>query len=270
MTILEACYLVLETTSFKMKNKTFILNMGKPVNIYNLAKKLEFFKQNLLDYVFILPFNQKICNFSADYFVKDLLFDKFKMRDLVIGYDFTFGKNRQGNYDFLQKQSQILDFSLEKLSKFSQDGILCSSTKVREFLKEGTVKEANFVLGKNYRVFGRVIHGQKLAREIGFATLNLQNNFLLKPKFGVYKTIVFIESGKLKGRKFQAITNFGVKPTFGGNFAPIFESHLLSFDGTELYGEKIAIEFLDFIRGEKKFASLKDLKSQISKDISQL
>ena len=134
-------------------------------------------------------------------------------------------------------------------------------------ITEGKIAQANQFLGKNFTVEGIVNDGRKLASQLGFPTANLAlKPQIIKPKFGVYKTTSFIPH---LGKKFSSITNFGVKPTIAGNLFPLFETHILNFS-QNIYGKKIVVEFVDFIREEKKFASLDELKKQIEMDVGNV
>ena len=245
------------------------LKITKPHQIFDqklssLSQRLSILKeQNLVDITFIIGFNQKIADLSALDFVEQILVNKLKIKHLVVGYDFTFGKNRAGNADLLQKLAKIYNFSFHRISaKSGVNGIIYSSTAVRNFIKNGDVKSANQMLSRNYQVSGIVIKGRQLARNLGFATANfLPKAELIKPKFGVYKVNVFMDN-----QKYLAILNFGIKPTFYSTHQPVFEVHILKFN-QEIYGKKITVELLDFIREERKFASVEELKQQIKKDV---
>lgn len=227
----------------------------------SLAQKLRIFDEAQIDYVIILPFNHKLAEIEAEHFVDKILIKKLNATNLVIGYDFTFGKNRQGNFKMLESYK----FNLSEISPVRVNDKTCSSTLIRALLQDGNVAEANKILGKNFCVEGLVISGKKLARQMNFPTANLKyKKHLIKPKFGVYKTETFIPA---LNKKFKSVTNFGYKPTFNNqSFEPIFETHIFDFN-EDLYDQKISVEFHDFIREEKKFASLLELQKQIEQDV---
>jgi riboflavin kinase/FMN adenylyltransferase len=227
-----------------------------------IAQKLRIFQKLEIDYVIILPFNQKLADVSAIDFAEKILIKYLKVKDLVIGYDFTFGKNRAGNFKMLES----FDLNLEEVLPIKIEDRTCSSTQTRKLINEGKIVEANEILGRNYTIKGLVITGKKLARQMNFPTANLKTKpSLIKPKFGVYKTNTFIPH---LNKTFKSITNFGIKPTFDNiGFEPLFETHIFDFD-QDLYGKKIHVEFVDFVRGERKFSSLQDLKEQIEKDVA--
>lgn len=242
-------------------------NKPRDFRLTSLAQKLKICADAEIDYVILLPFNQKISELKAQYFVEQILVKSLNVKHLTVGYDFIFGKNREGNFELLKNLSQQFDFELSKISAQSQSGEIYSSSLIRRLISEGKIGLANELLGKTFKVSGIVNEGKKLANQLGFPTCNLRAKpHIIKPKFGVYKTATFIPS---LGEKFSSITNFGVKPTIGGRFLPLFETHILNFN-QNIYGKKIEVEFLDFIREEKKFASLDELKNQIKSDIEKL
>ncbi len=230
--------------------------------LYSLSQKLTFLKNtNLVDVVFIGSFNKKLANLSAEDFVENILVAKLKIKHLIIGYDFIFGKDRLGDANLLQQLAGIHNFSFHQIAaKSSHDHEVYSSTKIRNLINTGNIKTANQMLGHNYQVSGVVIEGKKLARTLGFPTANfLPKKDSIKPKFGVYKAVVLLDK-----KKHPAILNFGIKPTFSG-IEPLFEVHIFNFDA-QIYGKKIVVELLDFVREEKKFNSIEELKNQIAAD----
>ncbi len=255
-------------TFFPHPIKFFKPDLAKNFLLYNFAQKLNFFKQNSIDYVFILKFDAKLANLEAEKFVEEILVKTLNVKDLTIGYDFIFGKNRHGNFDFLNEISKKNSFEVEKIQALIENDLTISSSQIREFIQNGKIKEASNFLGKNYEIQSVVVNGKKIAQEIGFKTANLKASpQIILPKFGVYKTKTKIIA---TNQEFNSITNFGIKPTFSENYEPIFENHLLNYEGKDFYGAKIKVEFLDFIRPEKKFSSISELKNQIKDDISAL
>ena len=239
----------------------------KDFRITGLAQKLRIFQNAGIDYLIILPFNQKLSEITAQNFIKEVLVEGLNTKHLIIGYDFIFGKNREGNFQLLEAESQNFNFALSEISAVKNLDQTCSSSAIRKLIAAGKIAEANQSLGKNFAVAGIVNEGRKLASQLGFPTANLAvKPQIIKPKFGVYKTTTFIPH---LGKKFPSITNFGVKPTIAGNLSPLFETHILNFS-QNIYSKKIVVEFLDFIREEKKFASLDELKKQIEVDVEKV
>jgi riboflavin kinase/FMN adenylyltransferase len=241
-----------------------IINPTRPFNqrLFSLSQKLSSLeKSSLIKQIFLLKFNKNLANLSAENFVKDILVEKLKVKHLIIGYDFIFGKNRLGDVELLEKLAKNYGFSCTKMSaQKSTDRKIYSSTKIRQFILKGDILSANAMLGKNYQISGIVIKGKQLARNLGFPTANfLPKKDIIQPRFGVYKVNVIINN-----KTYPAIMNIGVKPTFSG-FNPIFEVHIFNFN-QDIYGKKITVELLEFIRQEKKFNGLGELKEQIKKD----
>ena len=240
-------------------------NFSKNFRIYSLANKIRILQNYNLDYLLILNFNNYLSQLSHNNFVEDILINKFNTKSLIVGYDFTFGKNRQGNFKTLENY----DFDLHEISpiKFDND-LTISSSQARSFIKNGEIKKLNLILGKNYQIEGMVVKGNQIGHKIGFATANLLTKpYLILPKFGVYKTKIFIPKMQ---KTFSGITNFGIKPTINqNNSQPIFETHIFNFN-QDIYGKKIIVIFEDFIRDEMKFINLEHLKQQIQFDISTI
>jgi riboflavin kinase/FMN adenylyltransferase len=236
---------------------------ARDFRITSLSQKIRIIEGEGVDYFIVLPFNKNFSEISADDFAKKILKEALNAHHLVIGYDFTFGKNRQGNFRFLSE----LGFDLTEISPLKFNQQTCSSTIVRKYLADGKVDLAKQILGKNFAIEGVVVGGRKLAAQLGFPTANLNTKpHIIKPKFGVYKTRTSIPSFK---KTFDSITNFGVKPTVDSSNKPIFETHIIDFDH-KIYGQKIIVEFVDFVRDEKKFASIEELKAQIKSDLACL
>ena len=232
--------------------------------LYSLSQKLFFLKtKKLVDIAFISAFNHQMANLSAEDFVKIILVGKLKIKHLIVGYDFIFGKNRLGDTSLLQKLSKIHNFCVHQIvAKRNDLQQIYSSTMIRNFINSGDIKLANQMLGRNYQVSGVVIKGKQIAKNLGFATANfLPKPDLIKPKFGVYQVNVFLDN-----KQYLAILNFGTKPTLNDEKQPIFEVHIFNFN-QDIYGKKIIVELLDFIREEKRFDSIEELKQQIKKDI---
>jgi len=238
----------------------------------NLSRKLEIIKSYNSDFVAILPFNSNLSSIEANYFLEQILLQKFGMKYLIVGYDFIFGKNRLGNFNFLEKKSQEIGFGLEKIDAILVENNICSSSKIRQLISLGQIELANKLLGYNFAVNGLVVKGKEMGQKIGFATANIKANYhLIFPHFGVYQSIFHIKNNQNNVIKFASITNFGIRPTIengclGNNLQPIFETHIFNFN-RNIYYQKVKIELIKFIRPEKKFASIGELTAQIKEDI---
>ena len=236
----------------------------------SLAQKLRLLQKFDLDYVIILPFDQNLSQNSAAEFIEKILINKLNTKSLIIGYDFTFGNKREGNFKTLESYNfDLHEIAPIKIHTSNANEITISSTLARNYFKNGEIKELNKILGYNFAIDGRVINGKKIARQLGYKTANIMpKNSIVMPKFGVYKTQTTINNSN---NKFLSITNFGLKPTINNDqlATPLFENHLLDFD-QDIYQHKITIEFIDFVREEKKFSSIEDLKKQITIDINNI
>tara|TARA_B100000795_G_C22796511_1_gene439606 strand:+ start:343 stop:1278 length:936 start_codon:yes stop_codon:yes gene_type:complete len=214
-----------------------------------------------LDYLIIHPFNKEFSRLTALDFVRDVLVNKLNTSRLVIGYDHHFGKNREGNIHQLREYSLLYDFDVEEIPAQDIDDVSVSSTKIRIALKEGRLKTANNYLGYNYMLNGTIVNGKKLGGKIGFPTANLdiEESYKLIPKKGVYviKTV-------FDGLLFTGMMNIGFNPTVSGKHQTI-EAHLFNFD-KNLYGKKMSVELLCFLREEQKFNSVEDLIIQLNLD----
>lgn len=245
-------------------------NYQSNFNLSSLAQKLRLLQKFYLDYVIILPFNQSLSQNSAVEFIERILIDKINTKSLVVGYDFTFGNKRDGNLKTLESYNfDLHQIAPIKIFTQNNDEITISSTLARNYFKNGKIKELNKILGYNFAIDGRVVNGQKIARQLGFKTANIKPKTpIITPKYGVYKTQTIINN---YDKKFLSITNFGLKPTLseGKELIPIFENHIIDFN-QDIYHQKITIEFIDFIREEKKFSSIEELKKQIIIDINNI
>jgi len=235
--------------------------------IYNLSEKGRILKaQGLIDYLFIIHFDRNLIAINAEDFLKNILLKNINMKYLLTGYDFCFGKNRKGNAVFLQEKSQILDFKFEQILEQKFDNQTYSSTLIRKLIKNGQIKEVNNILARKFSISGVIVKGMGLARQIGYATANIfPKKYQIQPKFGVYKVDISIENGDFMA----AILNFGIKPTIGDEKKPIFEIHILNFS-QNIYGKKVRIRFLDFIREEIKFDNIDQLMVQIGRDLKKI
>ena len=240
---------------------------SKDFLISDFAQKLKTFAGEEIDYVIALPFSKNLSEITAPDFVEKILVESLNTQHLSIGYDFTFGKNREGNFKMLEQEAKKFHFDLSEISPVKNQEETCSSSLVRKLIAEGKIAEANKILGRNFKICGLVNEGRKLASQLGFPTMNLKTKpHIIKPKFGVYKTETFIPH---LGKKFPSITNFGIKPTVQNIATPLYETHIPNFS-EKIYGKKICVEFLEFIRDEKKFSSLEELKKQITLDLKSL
>lgn len=215
-----------------------------------------------IDYLIECPFTPEVMCMEAEDFIRWMV-EKLRVRCFVVGDDFHFGHNRRGNYQMLQKMSEELGYEVVVHKKVQEDGRDISSTFVREEVEKGNIEKANHLLGYPYFVEGMVLHGNQIGRTIGIPTINLiPSEEKLLPEFGVYISLVTIE-----GHVYQGVTNVGCKPTIQGENPIGVETHLLDFSA-DIYERNVKVEFLTHIREERKFASVEELKQQMSEDIA--
>lgn len=224
-------------------------------------EKQHLLEQSEIDYLYEQDFSEQFASLSASDFIVEVLVKKLRMKCLVVGHDHLFGKNREGDFALLQKLSVEYDFTLHQIPAVSNAGFNVSSTKIRNLLSVGDVALANEMLGYNYSFSGKVIQGFGIGRELGFPTANISRSEIDKmlPAAGVY-----IIKAKFNDELHDGLLNIGNRPTFNGSDIQI-EAHLFDFDRI-IYGEKLFIEFLLYLRPEMKFADKNELVMQIRKD----
>ncbi len=227
-------------------------------------QKTELIEHAGLDVLVIIPFSMKVAGVSAEHFVDDILLKTIGVKELVVGYDYAFGKGRGGNIDFLKKQGREKGFSVTVVEAHYEHDMLVSSTKVRELVADGRMADARTLLGRYYQIRGEVQHGkQRGGKEIGFPTANLHmEKEDLIPKMGVYVCQVICD-----GKCYGGVLNIGVNPTFGEDRL-VAETHIFDFD-QDIYGKPIKVNLLRFLRSEQKFSGIAELSAQIAKDVSQ-
>lgn len=217
-----------------------------------------------VDAMIVQRFNRQFSERPAEDFVTQVLVEGFGAYHVVAGYDFVFGHQRRGNCEMLLSMGQKLGFGFTAVSAVEDaSGEVYSSTRVRNSLREGDVRGAAAILGHPFAIEGRVAHGDKRGRTIGFPTLNLHLGSAVRPLLGVYA----VRIGRLEGREevwINGVANVGVRPTFGGEDV-VLEAHAFDFD-QDLYGQFITVQLIEHIRSEKKFDGLDALKAQIAAD----
>jgi len=247
---------------FEPQPLEFFLSDNAPSRLTRLREKVIQFKKLPVDKLVIVKFNQAMANYKAESFIADLLVDKLNVKHLVVGDDFHFGKARLGNYAMLKQKGLELGFDVETTDSFFVNQHRVSSTLIRDALGQGDLLKAKQMLDRDYSVCGRVAHGNKRGRTIGFPTANVQMFRRNTPVTGVYAVMM---TG-IDGLEIQGIANVGTRPTVDGGKKVILETHLFDFD-KEIYGHYVEVFFKKKIRDEVCFNSLNELKRQIEKDI---
>jgi riboflavin kinase/FMN adenylyltransferase len=218
-----------------------------------------------IDHLISIPFDKEFSRMESKDFIEKILVNKIKTRKLVIGYDHRFGRGREGGFEHLQAEQERYNFDLEEIPRKDIDNIGISSTKIRKSLESGDILKANEFLGRPYFLQGKVIEGDKIGRTIGFPTANieLKETNKLVPMDGAYISRVFVDN-----QSYEGMLNIGVRPTVSGNKKNI-EVNILNFD-KDIYEKTIGIQFLSFLRPEKKFDNLNALKTQLTRDQKQV
>ena len=215
-----------------------------------------------IDYYFSLHFDQTIANLSPTEFIEKIIVHQLHVDKLIVGYDFRFGKNREGDITILKDYGLIHGFALEIIDpiKDSDSKEVYSSTAIRKALHNGNMEKANSMLGRAWTMTGKVVPGDKRASKMNFPTANVMPHSQVYPKKAVYAIHAMMDDCL-----FEGIANFGERPTVDGKKL-LLEVHLFDFD-KDIYGKQLTVKFLTFIREEKKFDNFSLLKDQITEDI---
>ena len=228
--------------------------------INSLNQKNYFLKKNKLDFLIIINFNKAFSNLSADNFIKKILFEKLKTKYIFVSRNFKFGKQRMGDVKTLIKLEKKYLYKTLITNPLQKKKKIVSSSLIRKTINKGRVEEAGKLLGRSWSIEGKVIKGAQRGRKIGFPTCNIKLNTYTQPKLGVYSVWVQIDSLKKRG-----IANIGYRPTFNGK-SLLLEVNIFGIK-KNLYKKILKISFIKFIRAEKKFKNINQLKNQIIKDI---
>lgn len=249
---------------FEPQPQEYFRGAAAPARLTPLRDKLALLAELEVDYLLCLRFNRALAQTSAADFVQNLLVDALGVHHLVVGDDFRFGHGRLGDFATLVQAGRESGFTVEEAETYQVDGARVSSTRIREALKMDEFARAGRLLGRPFRVAGRVIHGDKRGREWGFPTANIAMERRRMPFTGIYAVEAFgIDEGAVRG-----VASIGVRPTVPGPARALLEVYLFDFDA-DLYGRRIEVEFLEKLRDEEQFDSFDALKTQIAADIKQ-
>ena len=213
-----------------------------------------------IDTLIVEPFTGKVGRMWPAEFAREVLARRLRARHVIVGYDFTFGRNRTGSPKMLVEIGREQGFEVEVVPPLVRGGLIVSSTRIRELLLAGRVREAEELLCRPYRVSGTVIRGAGRGRKLGYPTANIQFTQELLPLPGVY-----VVEAEVTRVRYRAVANVGFNPTFGENSLGV-EVHLLDFD-SDLYGQDVSVYFRDRVRDERKFKTVEELVRQIDKDV---
>lgn len=245
---------------FEPHPQEFFYSEKAPARLMRLGEKIKLLQFLAIDRVLCLRFNKRLAECTAEEFVKKILVDKLGIKGLIIGDDFRFGRGRQGDFVFLQKLGQEYGFKVFSTPTVLFENERIGSSRVRNAVKQGDFKLAALLLGRPFRLSGRVIYGDQRGRLLGFPTANIGLHRKVIPLQGVFVVKVYGLTTPLLG-----VANCGKRPTIKG-LKNLLEVHLFDFD-QNIYGRFIEVEFLKKIRDEKKFDNLEALKQQIAKDV---
>ena len=248
--------------SFKPHPRQFFSDEYRNFQIISEEEKIYLLDKQGIDHYFSLLFDENIASMSPKDFITKILAEKLHSTHLIVGYDFKFGKDRKGNASLLQEQSKNLGFDTNVIQPITSNynSVVYSSSQIREFIRNGNGEKANLFLGRNWSMQGTVIKGDKRATAMNFPTANLVPGELIHPKKGVYAI-----RARYIDKWSNCIANFGERPTVDGKRL-LLEAHLFEFN-QNIYGKELTVEFLTFIREEKKFDNFALLAEQIQKDI---
>ncbi len=252
--------LVPTVLSFEPHPREFFAPDAAPARLSTLREKLELLAEAGVEQTMICPFNAAFAALSADEFIEQVLVGALRVGHLIVGDDFRFGRGRTGDFALLQAAGRQHGFTVETMGSVTVDGERVSSSGVRRALAAGDMERAARLLGRPYVIDGQVVHGQKLGRQIGFATANLRIKHNPLPMTGVFA----VEVGGLGETPLPGVANLGIRPTVGGT-RPLLEAHLFDFD-RDIYGAHISVRFVHKLRDERRFPNFDALKAQIAAD----
>lgn len=247
---------------FEPQPREYFDHAKAPPRLMRLREKVDRLSELPIDYTLILRFNAALANLPPTAFIEEILIQALHVKYLVIGDDFRFGRRREGHFNLLQDYGARLGFAVADTPSVIVDGERVSSTLIREALLAGDLDRAARLLGKPYEVCGRIIHGHKRGRDLGFPTANLLMQRKNTPVQGVF-AVTMRGLGKTP---LPGVANVGSRPTISGDATLLLETHLLDFSG-DLYGKRVEVEFHRKLRDERRFSGLSALRTQIEQDI---
>jgi len=257
----RACGAVPTVITFDPHPRAVLHPDSAPPLLQTFDQKIEAFGVLGIEQTIVVRFTKAFAQIEAEDFLRDIVRDRLRAVEVYLGRGFAFGRNREGNIDLLRKVSDRLGFRADEVQEVRLRGQRISSSKIRQLLAEGRVNLARRMLGRPYGVEGRVVRGEERGRTLGFPTANLRPENRVIPRGGVYVTATLIE-----GAWRRSVTNIGTRPTFENDSTQAsVETYVMNWTGN-LYGDVVRVRFLHRLRDERKFASIEELKHQISQD----
>jgi riboflavin kinase/FMN adenylyltransferase len=249
--------------SFEPHPREFFAPAQAPARLSSLREKAEMLRSRGIDRLHVFRFNRAFSSLSADQFIEQVLVRTLQARYVLVGDDFRFGAKRAGDFALLERAGQQFGFDAEFLPTVEVAGERSSSTAVRAALAAGELEHAARLLGRPYSISGRVVHGDKLGRDIGFPTANIQLKHNRPPLLGIFA----VELYGLNGQPLPGVASLGVRPTVkGADAAPVLEVHLFDFNA-DIYNRRVRVDFLHKLRDEEKYPDLPSLVAQIGRDV---
>ncbi|MDA1342917.1 MAG: bifunctional riboflavin kinase/FAD synthetase [Methyloglobulus sp.] len=249
---------------FEPQPLEYFLRDKAPPRLTRLREKVTQFAKLPVDDLVIVRFNKQLADYDAEQFIDEILVERLNVKHLVIGDDFRFGKARQGDFALLKEKGEVRGFTAEDTGSLLVNDQRISSTLIRNALSKGDLEQAEAMLGHRYSICGRVIHGDKRGRTIGYPTANIgmaRKNLPISGVFAVTMT-------GIDGLEIEGIANIGVRPTVDGSNKVVLETHLFDFD-RDIYGNKVTVHFKQKIRAERRFRTVDELKEQIVADVAE-
>ena len=242
-----------------------VMFFNKKIKNHRLAseeQKFKFFKKNNVDYVINIKFNKKFSKISAEKFIKNIIHKKINPKLLAVSNNFKFGKNRKGDVNLLKKYSKKYNYYLLNINPFKYLNKPVSSTRIRNYLRDGNIHLANKLLSRTWSIEGEVIKGKQVGRKLGYRTCNINIKNYILPKLGIYSVKISIENVK---KIYGGVAYIGSRPTFQGKEV-FLEINIFGLN-KNLYKKKLTIHFLKFLRKDKKFKDSATLIRQMKKDV---
>lgn len=247
--------------TFEPHPREFFAPESAPARLSTLREKLELIADTGVSLACVVHFNQRFAAMSAEEFIDRVLIERLRVKHLIIGDDFCFGAGRQGNFAMLREAGERAGFTTEAMDSVVVDGERASSSAVRNALAAGDMEHAARLLGRPYSIDGRVVHGEKMGRTLGFATANIRIKHDKPPLQGVFA----VEVHGLPGGPHRGVANLGIRPSANQVARPLLEVHLFDFSA-DIYGSHLNVRFLHKLRNEVRFPNFDALRTQIALD----
>jgi riboflavin kinase/FMN adenylyltransferase len=246
--------------SFEPTPKEFFAADSPPARLMRFREKFEALQSSGIDIFYCPRFDAQMRGIAADDFIRRILVHGLDAKHIVVGDDFQFARRREGTLEHLQRASNALEYALEQVPSVIVDGVRASSTAIREALWDGEMQHATALLGRPYRMSGKIVRGEKVGRSLGYPTANVD----LRRRQSAVMGIFAVRVQGLDGKTLDAVASVGSRPTFGGT-KPILEVHIFDFD-EDIYGRYIHVEFVARLRGQEKYDRVEDLVAQMHRD----